>query len=122
MKSQICSVIFLISEIIFESVIRSFSFLLFFILILRDSDLFCFRHEVMLLLLITTGQNRSKYKFSLISKAYFSRANKVILPKTVPGVPKKYISLKSKTFVLRTDQSIKLVSFVKEVLNLDFDT
>ena len=39
----------------------------------------------------------------------------------IPGVPKKYTSLKSKIFVLITDQSVKLVSFVRQVLNLDFD-
>ena len=35
---------------------------------------------------------------------------------------KKYTNLKSKIFALRIDQSIKLVSFVREVHNLDFDT
>ena len=40
----------------------------------------------------------------------------------IPGVPRKYISLKSKIFVLRSDQSVKLTSFVRQVLNLDFDT
>ena len=39
----------------------------------------------------------------------------------IPGVPKKYTSLKSKIFVLRTDQAAKLVSFVRQVLNLDFE-
>ena len=35
---------------------------------------------------------------------------------------KKYTSLKSKIVVLRSDQSVKLVSFVRQVLNSDFDT
>ena len=35
---------------------------------------------------------------------------------------KKYTSLKSELFVLRTDQSVKLMSFVRQVQNLDFDT
>ena len=39
------------------------------------------------------------------------------------GVPKKSTKgLKSKVFVLRSDQSVKLVSFVRQGLNLDFDT
>ena len=39
------------------------------------------------------------------------------------GCPKKkYTSLKSKIFLLRTDQSVTLVPFVRQVLNLDFDT
>ena len=35
---------------------------------------------------------------------------------------KKYTSLKSKVFVPRSDQSLKLVLFVRNVLNVDFDT
>ena len=42
--------------------------------------------------------------------------------RVLPGVPKKYTSLKQKLFVLGTDQSVKLVSFIKQALNLDFDT
>ena len=38
---------------------------------------------MLLLLLITPGQNRGKSKFSSISREYFSRAIKVILPKIV---------------------------------------
>ena len=39
------------------------------------------------------------------------------------GCPKKkYTSLKSSIFVLRSRQSTKLVSFVRQVLSLDFDT
>ena len=38
-----------------------------------------------------------------------------------PSVPKKYTSLKSKIFVCFV-QSVRLVSFVGQVLNLDFDT
>ena len=29
--------------------------------------------------------------------------------------------MKSKVFVLRIDQSVKLVSFIRQVLNIDFD-
>ena len=83
----------------------------FVILILRDSDLFGFRHEVMLLLLIRPGQNRSKYKFSLISKAYFSRAIEVILPKTVPGVPKKVHKFEIKN-LCSENRSINKVSVI----------
>ena len=39
----------------------------------------------------------------------------------IPDVPKKYTSLKSKIFAVRSDQSVKLVSFVRQVLNLEFD-
>ena len=39
------------------------------------------------------------------------------------GCPKKkYTRLKSRIFVLRSDQSVKLVTIVRQVLNLDFDT
>ena len=42
---------------------------------------------------------------------------------TYNGCPeKKYTSPKLEVFVLRTDQSAKLVSFIKQVLNSDFDT
>ena len=42
---------------------------------------------------------------------------------SMPGVPqKRYTTLKSKIFVQRRDQSVKLVSFVGQVLSLDFDT
>ena len=50
-------------------------------------------------------------------------ATKIVLKVTyIPGVSKKYTSLKSKIFVLITDQSVTLVSFVRQVLSLDFDT
>ena len=48
---------------------------------------------------------------------YVEKTFKILL-----GVPKKYTNLKSKIFVLRSDQSVKLVSFVRQVLNIDFDT
>ena len=38
------------------------------------------------------------------------------------GVAKKYVSLKSHIFVLRTDGSLTLVSFVRQDLNLNFET
>ena len=39
------------------------------------------------------------------------------------GCPnKKYTSLKPKISVPRSDQSVRLASFVRSVLNLDFDT
>ena len=60
---------------------RKFYHKIFFIIsILRGLG---FRHEVLLLLLITPGQNRGKSKFSSILRQYFSRAIKVILPKIV---------------------------------------
>ena len=68
----------------FRNYMRKFYHKIFFIImILRALDFFCFSHGVMLLLLITPGQNRGKSKFSSISREYFSRAIKVILPKIV---------------------------------------
>ena len=65
----------------FINYMRKFYHKIFFIiLILRALDLFCFRNGVMLLLLITPGQNRGKSKFSSISREYFSTAIEVILP------------------------------------------
>ena len=40
----------------------------------------------------------------------------------VPGIPKKVHKFEIKIFLLRTDQSVKFMSFVRQVLNLDFDT
>ena len=40
----------------------------------------------------------------------------------MPGVPKKVHKFEIKIFVLRTDESVKLVSFVGQILNLGFDT
>ena len=48
----------------FRKYMRKFDHKIFFmILLLRASDLFCFRHGVLLLLLITPGQNRGKPNF-----------------------------------------------------------
>ena len=68
----------------FKNYMRKFYHNIFFVtLILRASDLFCFRHGVLLLLLIMREQTGGKFKFSSISREYFSRAINVILPKTV---------------------------------------
>ena len=40
----------------------------------------------------------------------------------VRGIPKKYTSLKSYIFVLRTDKSLNFVLFVRQDLNLNFET
>ena len=42
--------------------------------------------------------------------------------RSILDVPKKYTSLKSYIFVLRTDKSLNFVSFVRQDLNLNFDT
>ena len=68
----------------FRNHMRKFYHKIFFIvLILRALDLFCFKQGVLLLSLITPGQNRGKSKFSSISREYCSRAIKVILSKIV---------------------------------------
>ena len=66
----------------FRNHMRKFYHKIFFkILIMRASDIFCLRRGVLLLLLIMPGQNGGKTKISSISREYFSRAIKVILPK-----------------------------------------
>ena len=40
----------------------------------------------------------------------------------LPGVPKKYTSLKSHIFELRTDKSLNFVPLVRQDLNLNFES
>ena len=61
--------------------------------------------------------------FTIESEHKDQEGRYLLLKCITPGVPKKkYTSLKSKIFVLRIDPSIKLVSFVREALKLEFDT
>ena len=53
---------------------------------------------------------------------FFGEFLSTIAATGIPGVPKKVHKFKIKIFVLRSDQLlIKLVSFVRQVVNLDFD-
>ena len=54
------------------------------------------------------------------TKVYISKSAKVFILESIQqftGCPPK----KQKLFVLKTDQSIKLVSFIRQILKLDFD-
>ena len=80
MKSRICSVIFLISEIICENFFLKFSFI---ILILRALDIFCFRHGVLLLLVIKPRQKRGTPYFPRFQENISQKPLKLFYQKLV---------------------------------------
>ena len=51
-----------------------------------------------------------------------SKYFKIATDRPIPGVPKKYTSLKPYIFVLRTHKTLNCMSSVRQDLNLNFET